>query len=156
MGDVEEIVGPLEALARRCVNAAGPDYALECAIWDVIYSGERQGRFERLTAKGQPYHGRLGPADMDGYVKPLRAFTASLDAAMSLVPEELFEKVATGTGTKRAFAQLIWLRRRRGKWGGGQLFRPASIYVNASTPALALCAAALKARDHLLSSKEGE
>ncbi|WP_257540964.1 hypothetical protein [Sphingobium sp. CFD-1] len=74
-------------LAERVGQEQGPSYELDCAIWDAVYPGERQARFDKLTAKGQPYHGRLGPADMDGYVRPLRAFTASMDAAMTLVPE---------------------------------------------------------------------
>ena len=74
----------MKELIERIEGAEGPSYALDCAIWDAIYPGERQARFDKLTAKGQPYHLRLGPADMDGYVKPLRSFTASLDAAMTL------------------------------------------------------------------------
>lgn len=76
----------LSALARRVMDLKGPSYEMDCAIWDAIYPGERAARFEKLTAKGSPYHMRLGLADMDGYVRPLRAFTTSLDAAMTLVP----------------------------------------------------------------------
>ena len=76
----------IQSLIERVEAATGPSYELDCAIWDAVYPGERQARFDALTAKGQPYHRRLGPADMDGYVKPLRSFTTSLDAAMTLVP----------------------------------------------------------------------
>jgi hypothetical protein len=143
-------------LADRVERAAGPDRELDAEI--ALVCGIVRER------DGDSFYGHRdysvmvlerGYYDFDGSAPELPAYTASIDAAMTLVPEGLFEKVATGTGTKRAFAQLIWLRRRRGKWGGGQLFRPASIYTNASTPALALCAAALKARASLSTSEEG-
>ncbi len=74
----------LKALAARCVDLDGPSYAMDCEIWDAVYPGERQARFQKLNAPGSPYHGRLHPFDMDGYVKPLKSFTASIDAALSL------------------------------------------------------------------------
>lgn len=70
-------------------------------------------------------------------------YTASIDIAMTLVPPKMFEQVATGGGTKRSFAQLIWPRTPRyfSHWWRTR----ASIYVCAATPALALTAAALRA-----------
>lgn len=133
------------ALADRVEKAEGPSYALDCAIWDAIYPGERVARFEKLTAKGQPYHKRLGPADLDGYVQPLRAFTASLDAAMTLVPEnhavDLTMWGAMWGGKHRA--RVLPLHKDGERWlhhGSDPHF-----CVNASTPALALTAASLRA-----------
>lgn len=118
-------------LAARCEKATGPEYDLDCAIWDVIYPGERAQRFEKLTDKGQPYHSRLGPADLDGYVKPFRAFTASLDAAVSLVGDAHWKVEDHPTIGISAVVDIE------------QGF--------AATPALALTAASLRA----LAAKEG-
>ncbi|MEV5033639.1 hypothetical protein MRBLMC3_002876 [Sphingobium sp. LMC3-1-1.1] len=117
-------------LAERIERAKGPSYALDCEIWDAIYPGERQARFDKLTAKGQPYYSRLGPADMDGYVQPLRAFTASIDAAVTLVPEGWHGSVGVGRG-----AAEVW---KPGKIDSNQ-------FGCSATPALALTAAALRA-----------
>ncbi|ODU36610.1 hypothetical protein [Sphingopyxis sp. SCN 67-31] len=124
----------IQSLIERVEAATGPSYELDCAIWDAVYPGERQARFDALTAKGQPYHRRLGPADMDGYVKPLRSFTTSLDAAMTLVPDD-----------------CIWLRLGPGTM---TVSRPdpnekrwaKHFEATAATPALALVAAALRSR----------
>lgn len=120
-------------LADRAETAAGPNYALECAIWDCIYPGERLARFEKLTAQGQPYHGRLGPADIDGYIQPLRAFTASLDAALTLVPEDTFWSI-TMQGERRGGFSVCCQSSGPLKWHVG------------ATPALAMTVAALRAR----------
>ena len=124
-------------LAAQIEQAQGASYALDCAIWDAIYPGERKARFEKLTAKGQPYHGRLGPADMDGYVKPLRAFTASLDAAATLVPEGW----SFGAGKDDIIPGPTG-------WAWVSSDDDTNI-VKAATPALALVSAALKARAHI-------
>jgi len=116
-------------LSDRVTALDGPNYDMECEIWDAIYPGERQARFEKLTAKDQPYHGRLGPADMNGYVQPLRAYTASLDHAMTLVPEDYDWAVFRTNGGLTIHA---WCGSKVEHFGG--------------TPALALCAAALRAR----------
>lgn len=133
-------------LSERVMSLSGPSYEMDCLIWDAIYPGERLARFEKLTANGAAYHMRLGPADMDGYVKPLRAFTASIDAAMTLVPEG-----------DPAFSATFW---RLGNDGEGadpaefkaeillcSMLTSKRLSATASTPALALCAAALLARE---------
>lgn len=132
-------------LAERCEKADGASYDLECAIWDAIYPGERQARFDKLTAPGQVYHGRGGPADFDGYVKPLRAFTTSIDAAVTLVPYG-FRYILD----KRAFADDAVLRPGVKCYRADVWSSPTVEYQMAQgwahTPALALCAAALRAR----------
>jgi hypothetical protein len=78
----------LLALAERCEAATGPSYALEVEIWDAIYPGEREDRWQEwLRVSPSSLTHNLGPADRDGYIKPRRAFTASLDAAMTLAVE---------------------------------------------------------------------
>jgi hypothetical protein len=119
----------LLSLAEQAEAAAGPDMALDAEI--ALVTG-----WERMPEK---LHAWKSP---DGiYDRCLISFTESLDAAMTLIPPDAFKKVAVGSGTKRAFAQLI--HHPGGPFGG--IKRP-SIYVTAATPALALCAAALKAR----------
>ena len=133
-------------LAERCEKATGPSYGLDCEIWDAIYPGERDARFERLSSEG-PYKGRLGPADRDGYIKPLRAFTASLDAAMTLVPEGCFWTVMNARdGQDRPIVGA----------GLALVTAPDDVAVSepsqAATPALALVAAALRA--HMKEGKQ--
>lgn len=132
----------MKELIERVEGADGPSYALDCAIWDAIYPGERQARFEKLTAKGQPYHLRLGPADMDGYVKPLRSFTASTDDARTLIAADCWLELK---GPRKSInipspvpnfwsAYIDTWNHENGQMGWG------------ATPALAICHAALKAR----------
>jgi hypothetical protein len=125
-------------LIARIEAAQGPSYELDCAIWDLIYPNERQARFDKLTAKGEPYHGRLGPADLDGYVKPLRSFTGSLDGALTLVPERWQLRQMHFNGPC-ADDRKWHLNLHGGKVG-------QDIFVGrGKTTALAFCAAALRA-----------
>jgi hypothetical protein len=99
----------LLALADRCEQAAGPDYELDLAIWTslVILSGFRPSRTD---------------------------YTASLDAAVTLVPEghEWLRKSGQCMTVYRVPADpKEWARH---------------IDARGATPALALCAAALRAR----------
>jgi hypothetical protein len=124
-------------LADRIEKATGPSYTFDCEIWDLIYPGERQARFDKLTAPGTPYHKRLGPADLDGYVRPLRNFTASLDAALTLVPEGWEPTITVRHGRR---SEVYLESPDRGRWRDTGGF--------AATPALAICAAALRAREN--------
>ena len=118
----------LLALADRCEQAAGPDRVLDAEItklfiplaathvarsrygWSFIIAQE----FEWL--ENQPY-------------------TASLDAAVTSVPEGWIYELGRGeSGTRRALCRV---RDERGNWTG---------WVVAATAALALCSAALRAR----------
>lgn len=128
----------LIALAEQCERAEGPSYALDCAIWDAIYPGERQARFDKLTAKGQPYHKRLGPADFDGYVQPLRSFTASLDAAMTLVPATYFWTLGGNVHHGYWIASINTVNSEGEPWC-------VACGNTAATPALALTSASLRA-----------
>lgn len=124
-------------LACQVMDLDGPSYEMDCAIWDAIYPGERAARFEKLTAKGSPYHMRLGLADMDGYVRPLRAFTASLDAAMTLVPEG-WQWYVTSCDEEDIAQACVTSPLDHDKDGGCKDYA-----VHASAPALALTAAVL-------------
>jgi hypothetical protein len=125
-------------LAERCEQATGPDRELDQAI-ELTLPGvlphPDMGRFKAddwayvISGTGHPDY-----EPGQGYASP--RYTASLDAAMTLVPDGCRE----------------WHCGRNIKTGKGQayLLDPATmrtpIYVHGETPALALCAAALRAR----------
>lgn len=98
----------LIALAERCEQADGPNFELEREIADAVW---------------QAKWGKRRPKD----IRP-QACTASLDAAMTLVPEG-----ATFSVTKRVTGE------------GCHADIDLDHFANAATPALALTAAALRA-----------
>jgi hypothetical protein len=110
-------VSALLQLAERCEKAAGPDRKLDVAIYKAIPE----------------------------LLLEVPAYTASLDAAMQLVPEDFRWWFSCGnirpTGeppeVQQAFAK-VWqsTTAEHDLWRGD----------GATTPALALCAAALRAR----------
>ncbi len=120
----------LLALAERCEQATGPDRVLDAEI--AMAAG--------IAPLGSEHEGNCtgwlkAPAISFGVWKSPE-FTASLDAAMTLVPEG--HCCGAGTkfdGTGWAYVEPI----------------PSAVAdrVSAATPALALCAAALRARPHL-------
>ena len=108
--------GVLLELAERCEKAEGPDRALD---YDIAHSVTRA-------------HLETGKAP---------AYTASIDAALTLVPEGWDWSAQTSClkGLSRASCDLTQLAP----------FKPEDWTVRtarATTPALALCAAALRAR----------
>jgi hypothetical protein len=111
----------LLALADRCEQAAGPDRELDCYI-----HAPREGRNikpERWIETVRVY----------SHMVP--RYTASLDAAVMLVPEGWIYELGRGeSGTSRALCRM---GDERGIWTG---------WAVAATAALALCAAALRAR----------
>lgn len=113
----------LVKLAARCEAASGPDRELDREIaisvghpWDYVADWGLRGH-ERPTAF--PY-------------------TASIDAAMTLVPEECWEVGVRATLGGKGFA---YISAPRAEKNAGHIHYGA----NAATPALALCAAALRA-----------
>ena len=112
-------------LAAKCEAAAGPDRALDSAIWyavvERIEPGERRDR------------------DMVGRWP---AYSASIDAAMTLVPEGMLYALAN--------AHVDDPRGEHSVGKGSAIVGPPMMRdgepTQAATAALALCAAALKAR----------
>jgi hypothetical protein len=115
-------------LAERCEQAMGPDHQLDADIaatqgWSNFSLKDRRGALGRPPV-------RTGKTLMLEWV---RRYTASLDAAMTLVPEGWYWQVGQGNHAwAAAYENPI----------------PPSTRVDsiAATPALALCAAALRAR----------
>lgn len=122
------------SLASRVEALHGPSYTVECNIWDAVHPGERQTRFETMNAPGKPYHGRLGPADVDGYVRPLWACTSSIDDAMNLVSGDL--RINMGNDTAFCWAHI---------WDDVPEYDGEPYEGHAKTLPLAICAAALRA-----------
>jgi hypothetical protein len=141
----------MKELAERCEQATGPDRELDmlidCALKGVIpiYPTEGHpmtpGRGGRIEAAGTfELLGWIDPGEVQRNFSPYGGedryprYTASLDAAMSLVPE------GRGLIYKRHGIKNVW--RVQIHSGDETTF----IEGDAATPALALCAAALKAR----------
>lgn len=133
----------LLSLADRCEAATGPDRGLDAVI-AVAVGGyftippKWEGgplSYGYVNADGEEVHPGQGG---DQLVKP---YTASLDAAMTLVPQT--EQEATDIqrllrdGKWSAFAKVSCIDDRGWSYGDKAY---------AATPALALCAAALRAR----------
>jgi hypothetical protein len=111
------------ALAERCEQAAGPDAGLDLAMWTTFLD----------TPGFQP----LSPWRTD--------YTASLDAAVTLVPEGYYWQAANGKrrhSEPQACADLFVAH--------GPNRGDMSFTADAATAALALCAAALRARAAML------
>ena len=123
----------LVELANRVEQASGPDRELDAAVW--LHLPEQEGHAWK--------HGgdKFAHARQIAGVAFVPRYTASLDAAMTLVP--------------------------KGLWAEGSLSSPGQLEVHgpctydplgkgwAATPALALCAAALKARARAMEAGRG-
>ena len=137
----------LEQLAARCEAAEGPDRELDIAIALALSTyryGDRVGRYYNA---GPKYEGgldcigfvthdeseRIEPGNAPDMLVP--EFTASLDAALTLVPEGWAVLLATSLAGSVCDVHTKPLG-KEGEW-------PA--HSRAATPALVLCAAALRA-----------
>jgi hypothetical protein len=122
----------LRELAAKVEAAAGPSFALETEIYKLVRPDAYQRRLSVLLAG--PLGPRLSPVDYDGYIKP-PTYTASLDAAISMVPEGFGWNIHAPSSPDQYNlpAARIWGRDR------------GTFQANAATPAIALCAAALRA-----------
>ena len=126
--DVKEIAGRLIELAERCEAATGPDRDIDALI--APFAGSR------VVDEGYP----LGRCcyDADHRLVTMPPYTRSLDAAMSLVPK----------GASWSLYDVIGKRESVRMYGRG-----FDVLCAAANPALALCAAALRARAHLLATE---
>ena len=128
-------MGLLE-LAERCEQATGADRRLDAEI-DIAVRGFPEQAYEQtngLRGKGSPELNRI-----DWFIKwGADRYTASLDAAMTLVPEGYVFGLGNfdpDGGTAKAAAIV------------GATPDEDRNPTFAATPALALCAAALRARE---------
>jgi hypothetical protein len=128
-------------LADRCEKATGPDRELDCEIVVAVGGGEIVWKQANYTMEAYPAHRVPSANHLGGFAnEPVPAFSASLDAAMQLVPDPAkpwcldYEAPGVWIADFTCFAS--------GPDNGAEI----SLYVRAATPALALCAAALRAR----------
>jgi hypothetical protein len=129
----------LLALAERCEQAAEPDRELDQEISRVLLPAAAEG----ITRSRYGWSYRVfGPSGWDDEWLETLPFTASLDAAVTLVPEgwkwkAILRDSARGENTGEGYVHNNRLH-MSGQYQGADTF--------AATPALALCAAALRAR----------
>jgi hypothetical protein len=131
----------LIALAERCEAATGPDWKLDGLIADELSDWENLGgHWEQHKVSGERRRTSYPPAPL---------YTASIDAAMTLVPEgwavgslEWWPMRSRGAGITLLETGSIG----GADWHGYDALFHADARARAATPALALCAAALRAR----------
>jgi hypothetical protein len=136
----------LTALADRVEGASGPDRELDDAIYTAIVGGclhtpvvkmveVEPGEREPMTVCNKCFTTAVGV--------PRHCYTTSLDAALTLVPEGWFPWVGKNRGSTPEWSSDI--RAPTGGYG---------VEADAATSALALTAAALRARAHLQSQDQ--
>lgn len=113
----------IAALIARLEKATGPDYRLSQDIGEAINLPGHY-RYEHPGSENQSW----------------KNYTASLDAAMTLVPEGVSFAVGKGIETELGGSATDYA------WCGSKAVPHEGPYAWAATPALALCAAALRAR----------
>lgn len=122
----------LLALADRCEAATGPDRELDRDIFELTVVG--QGRLANDEKDILATEARYGA----GWLKHIELFTVSIDAAMTLVPNEWFVELCRDRHFECQWSAVLHppiASRFTAVEGYGSL-----------TPALTLCAAALRAR----------
>jgi hypothetical protein len=128
------------ALAERVEQASGPDRALDAVILMTAAppaGAERLGHWMPLGT-GQVYAWTTPPphaSGTGGVWADAPRYTASLDAATTLMPDAHCWSILVGR-----------LAIQAGYWRRAEDESAATAWVVAATPALALCAAALRAR----------
>ena len=129
-------------LAARCEAATGADRELNDAIASEIFTGKHRVRIAGLSDEAGGLWLFTYP---NGSIGSALRFTASLDAAMSLVPEGwLWQIGAYARGEVCAPAYYRAVLRRWVRGVDGELSWPR-VSRTSATPALALTAACLKA-----------
>lgn len=141
-------------LAERCERATGPDRELDALIWmEVTPSATRR---ETVVP---PTSARKGwtideTRDGSGRLIVVPAYSASLDAAMTLVPEGDGVAYILGDGPWAGPHARIWEISAEKAAAGAKEPIAWEVGSNAHTLPLALCAAALRARATLPEGEE--
>ena len=129
----------LEALIARVLEGTEPDQELDAEIAVALFGGEIIWKTARYTMDAYPARRIQNSAYVGGYQNAgVLAYTESLDAALTLVPEGWSWHVALRKWpTPTRATGSVWSE----SLDGSKLF-----YVDAATPARALIAACIKAR----------
>lgn len=135
----------LKALLERVEKAEGPDRELDAAIYNALYTDNYRPHafhsFEQKFHAVHRYHDGwlVGKDNSDEWAENLPKFTASIDAAVALV-EKMLPGWAWGVHVNpRAVGGFLAHVTERSP------IRPMPNIGAAPTPALALCAALLRA-----------
>jgi hypothetical protein len=127
----------LEALLARVLEGTGPDRELDAEIAVALFGGEIIWKTARYTMDAYPARRIQNSAYVGGYQNAgVLAYTESLDATITLVPEGW-----SWYSTMRHY--LAPVGAAGGVWQVGQ--QRATFTADAATPARALIAACLKA-----------
>jgi hypothetical protein len=132
---MEKTQDTLRDLIARAEASAGPDREIDAEIAQVLgWGGVHMSPLDTSICAGRPGNGRAW--------EHVPAYTASLDAALTLVPAGFWWETCApyGDPAKQARASMFNASRQAGS-------------ARANTSPLALCAAALRAR---LAGMEGE
>jgi hypothetical protein len=143
-------------LVERCERAKGPSKHLDTQIFILLdpdeqhIVGEKPGPFPREAIYGPRstfWEWSLDESKEPPHFAATPAYTRSLDAAVTLVPEGWYWRAGHG---------VLWpgwahLNRKH----PDHCEREDEHSAHAATPALALCAAALKARSQLHGGDDG-
>lgn len=135
----------LLALASRCEQLTEPDRELDAKIAVALFGGEIIWKTANWTMDPYPVRRVQNLAYIGGYQNAaIPAYTASMDAAVTLLPAEQPRNLRPGTWW---WMLETWPDECRASvhYENGD---PAVLEesAKAATPALALCAAALRAR----------
>lgn len=130
-------------LAERCEAATGPDRRLDAEI-EWTSRGVRGAWYVTSNHRGDFSHVSGWWRDAEDASHKAPDYTASIDAALTLVPEGAFYGFVM-KGDVDGFDACC-------QFAGPDEDAPELIWHGAANPALALCAAALKAR----ASTEGQ
>ena len=134
-----------DILIERLEAATGPDRELDCRIETIMLTRKTEGRF---TVVGPPTYDIprffFNPdisVDWIGYdlLNTSKHYTSSIDAALTLVPEDMVCAVGQNVNDK------LWIA-RVGKFFEGTSVSYSSGRKEISAP-IALCIAAMKARN---------
>jgi hypothetical protein len=122
-------------LAARIERAEGPDRALDAEIAAAVYGGEIVWKMTNYTMESYPARRYASAQHVGGYGNDhVPEYTASIDAAMQLVPDGMFARLFCEAG------QAIIVKPFSGGW--------LEVSRSALCPGIAqaLCAAAIRAR----------
>jgi hypothetical protein len=152
----------LSELIERIEAATGPDRSIDEAIYHDLLGFCRHANKERTGAQSDTGFDCLdcgadswgnksrkgGYPAGQGLHDSAPRYTTSLDAARTLVPDNCLYTVRTiWDGDKQAGLASVSIYERAPGLGQPRLFWMGEHQIDAATPALALCAAALKARE---------
>ena len=127
-----------EALALRCEQATGPDRELDAAIWLLCVPGATRMQWSYVHIATERTCEIDETRDATGRLIIVPAYSASLDATLRLVPEGMRPSVGQNVhhGYWHAFVQSIV----------DSTPHQLGVADSNTSGALALCAAALRAR----------